>query len=77
MSLASLTTIGAALAGFGCGRAVAPAGVGLGSVAVAAFIAALCIRDWLVERRLHPVTLWGGLALIALPFMVSLVARAA
>jgi hypothetical protein len=82
MFLASLTTIGAALGPDRWLGAAAvpllPAGVGLGSVVVAAFIAALCIRDWFVERRLHPVTLWGGLALIvALPFMVRLVARAA
>jgi hypothetical protein len=78
MFLASLTTIGAALGPDRWLGAAAvpllPAGVGLGSVVVAGFIAALGIRDWFVDRRVHPATVWGGLALIALPFVVRLVA---
>jgi hypothetical protein len=29
------------------------------------FVAAMPVSDWLARRRLHPVSVWGGLALLA------------
>jgi hypothetical protein len=78
MFLALLATIGPALGpARWLGQAVAPVlptWLGLIAPVTAAWVIALGLHDWFTRRRIHPVTLWGGLLLIALGPIAALVA---
>lgn len=78
MFMALLATLGPALGpGRWLGQAVAPLlpwWLGLTTPVTAAFVIALGLHDWFARRRIHPVTLWGGLLLIALGPIAALVA---
>jgi hypothetical protein len=70
--LASLSFIGPAVARTGLvllpalqGGPPSPAALGTFSAAATpAFIVAFLVHDWITDRRIHPSTLWGGLALL-------------
>ena len=57
MVLATIAVITPALARFWFAHRTPQIGLGLTNV----FVVALVVHDWWRDRRLHPVTLWGGL----------------
>lgn len=78
MFLALLATIDPALGpARWLGRAAAPmlpSWLGLPTLVIAGFVIALGVHDWISRRRIHPVTLWGGLLSVALFPLLTLVA---